>query len=179
MESLNNFNNMNQMRPNEAKIVPGSEEWLGGPEMEVTHTNEGLGKNSIEHLPTGIGFDGTRFEVPVPRNNILENTEIIEEAETIPEHLEKVAKIVLPVFIDSISRGATEGWDTTTNSPAEKFIEVEGASLEKIVRERATGWREDCTVYDILRNEPTPIQNDREIAVKNALIKRASRSCSH
>lgn len=177
MEGLNNFNNMNEMRPNEAKIVPGSEKWLSGPEMEVAHTYEGLGKNLIEHLPIGVGFDGTQFEIPVPRNHITEKDEVVEEAETIPEHLEKVAKIVLPIFMDAISQGAREGWDT--NKPSELFVERVGADIEKIVKDRAPGWREECIVYDILRSEPVPAQNEREQAMKTALLKRASRSCSH
>ncbi|MEK7569246.1 MAG: hypothetical protein AAB497_04015 [Patescibacteria group bacterium] len=168
----------------EMRKIEGSDSWLSGPEMEEVRIHESPVENLTEQLKPGVALDGgEQFEVPIPRNHLIKENaeEVIEEATPIPKHLELAAKTVLPIFMDSVSRGAAEGWDTTTKGPTKKFIEVEGSSLEKIVTESATGWREDCIVYDILRSEPTPErndrENDREIAVKNALIKRASRYC--
>lgn len=180
MENLPNMNNLNK----KMEVVPGSESWLGGIEMkeiETTNVNHSA-ENLVEHLAPGIALDGgERFEVPTPQKHFeaMGNEKVIEEIEVIPEHLEKTAKVVLPLLMDAISQGAMEGWDTVTNKPANLFVERVGADLEKMVKERATGWREDCTVYDILRNEPIPTRNEREQAMKAALLKRASRSCAH
>lgn len=175
MENLPNMNNLNK----KMEVVPGSESWLGGVEMKeieatgVNHSSENL----VEHLAPGVALDGgERFEAPTPQKHFeaMGNEKVIEEIEVIPEHLEKVAKIVLPILKNAISRGAREGWDTATDKPSKLFVETEGADIEKTVKDRAPGWKEAGTVYDLLRSEPFPLQNEREVKMKAALLERAS-----
>lgn len=120
-----------------------------------------------------VGLDGKEFFVHAPRKISKESDEeIIAEAELIPEQADEVAKIISPILRDAVSQGAIEGWDT--DKPSELFVERVGAEIEKIVKERAPGWKEADTVYDLLRSELLPLKNEREKKMKDALLKRAS-----
>lgn len=137
---------------------------------------------SRERMQTGFlegreALDGgAEIDVIVLRDHLSteDREEILAEAEEIPEHVEGVAKKIFPIFMDAISQGAAEGWDTVADKPSELFIERVGANIEKMVKERAPGWKEADIVYDLLRSEPFPLQNEREQKMKAALLKRAS-----
>ncbi len=159
-----------------SRVIPGSDSWLGGPEVEETQRNKSLERDQFGYLPEGVGLDGAKFEVPIPRDNLFEKEEMIAEAEVVPEDVEGVAKMMLPIVKISISRGVEDGWDNEANSPTKIFIEREGADLEKAVKERMPKRKEECMVYELIKNE-IPAQNERERAVRDALIKRASQYC--
>lgn len=147
MEGLN-MNNINQHKAEEPSVPEASGHWE-------------------------IGLDKEKFFVHAPRKLLEENDEeIIAEIEIIPEQADEVAKIISPILRDAISQGVIEGWGT--DKPSELFVERVGAEIEKMVKERAPGWKEADTVYDLLRSEQLPLQNEREKKMKDALLKRAS-----
>lgn len=178
-----NFNMKDPIHQNKnIQMEPGSDKWLGGPvEVETKKEIHDDPSSLVSPLAPGEGFDGLKYKAYIPHKNSKETPkdEVITKIKAIPEHLVKTAGIVLHVLTDSIFRGVRGGWDNKKNIPDERFIEIEGADLEKAVKKLATKWNEDCMVYDILRSEPMPNLTNQEIAIKAALLKRASRSCSH
>ena len=122
------------------------------------------------------GLDGKKFFVHTPRALFEKESgnEIIEDLEAVSSDTENAKNMVLHFLRDAISQGAAEGWDTVANKPSELFVERVGAEIEKMVKERAPGWKEADIVYDLLRSEPFPLQNEREQKMKAALLKRAS-----
>lgn len=160
------------------RVVPGSGEWLGGEEIEEAPVQDDFpAEDAVESPLPGIGLDGDEYEEVIPSKNLSVEEEVLEEATIIPEHLEKVSKVALSFLTDAILQGAREGWDTQKDKPDENFIEQQGAEIEKIVKALATGWKEDCVVYDLLKSEPMPTLSNRERAVRDGLLARASRSC--
>lgn len=172
--NINNPDSKNK----ETRVIPGSEEWLGGEEIEeASILDDSSGEGVVEVLPSGIGLDGDEYTEVIPSKNLSVEEEVIEEAIIIPEHLVEASKTALSFLTDAISQGAREGWDTKNDKPDGNFIEKQGAEIEKIVKALATGWREDCVVYDLLKSESMPMLNNRERAVRDGLLKRASHSC--
>lgn len=161
----------------EMKKIEGSDNWLGGPEMEEVLTKEASEENLTEQLKPGVGLDGTEYDVPEPRESFEgKNKEFLEDADIVPEYVEDVAEMMLPILEISISRGVEEGWDDKTNSPTVKFIEIEGADLEKAVSKRIPKRKEACIVYELLKNK-VPAQKEREQIVRDAILERASLYC--
>lgn len=160
------------------RVVPGSGEWLGGEEIEgVPVSDDSSGESVVEAPPSGTGLDGDEYTEVIPSKNLSAEEEVIEEAISIPEHLEEASKTALSFLTDAILQGAREGWDTKNGKPDGDFIEKQGAEIEKKVKALATGWKEDCIVYDLLKSEPMPTLSSRERSVRDGLLKRASHSC--
>ena len=119
--------------------------------------------------------DGDEYEEVIPSKTFRRGRG--SEEATIILNISKVSKVALSFLTDAILQGAREGWDTQKDKPDENFIEQQGAEIEKIVKALATGWKEDCVVYDLLKSEPMPTLSNRERAVRDGLLARASRSC--
>lgn len=136
----------------------------------------------MEFLSERDALDGgEQVDAPIPRDHLsAENDEDVPaEAEEIPKYVEDVAKMMLPVLQISISRGIAGGWDRKVNMPTKDFIEVEGADLEKAVKnihEPSLKRKEECMVYELIKNEIST-QTEQERIIRDALIKRASRYC--
>lgn len=131
-------------------------------------------------LEEGEALSGGKYAIPERRYLSKENDEDVPvEAEEIPKYVEDVAKMMLQVLQTSISRGIAGGWDSKAKMPTKDFIEVEGADLEKAVKnihEPSLKRKEECMVYELIKNEISA-QTEQERIIRDALIKRASRYC--
>lgn len=160
------------------KKIEGSDSWLGGAEEEIPELE--FSRDSIGFLPDGEALSGGEYDIPEMRNLSAENDEDVPvEAEEIPEYVEDVAKMMLPVLQISISRGIAGGWDSKAKMPTKDFIEVEGADLEKAVKnihEPSLKRKEECMVYELIKKDISS-QTEQERIIRDALIKRASRYC--
>ena len=128
---------------------------------------------------------GEQVDAPIPRDHLsAENDEVVlAEIEEIPDYVEEVADMMLPVLQISISRGIVGGWDSKAKMPTKDFIEVEGADLEKAVKnaeessiKRKLQRKEECMVYELIKKDISS-QTEQERIIRDALIKRASRYC--